>query len=363
VELLVVIAIIGMLIALLLPAVQAAREAARRMTCSNHLKQMALAVHNFHDTRQGLPPTAIFANWPTIFVLLYPYCEQTAAWEIIQAPRSHPTFFAPQTHGTWFLGTDMDDARRTALASIPYMKCPSRRGGVQMQNTLAATAGPRGDYCVPIFKREPLNSPVDWFHDYCVQLTNTAHSRYNISGSHLFRDPFRLPALTFRDGVDSANGNNYHQITNWEPQHTFSRWEDGTSNQIMIGEKFIPSWGLGLGISPAFSWEGSGGSWDSTYISTWSSGGLYGYARFVNALPGWPPIARSPDDPAVPVNTHPHLAAGTNWGSRFPFGSHHPGVCYFALGDGSVRAVSVNVLQETIVNMIDVMDGTPITLP
>ena len=93
VELLVVIAIIGMLIALLLPAVQAAREAARRMTCTNNLKQMALALHTCHDALQMLPPSRYHygANgtsgqnesnsmWGG-HIMLLPYIEQTALYE------------------------------------------------------------------------------------------------------------------------------------------------------------------------------------------------------------------------------------------------------------------------------------------
>ncbi len=81
VELLVVIAIIGILIALLLPAVQAAREAARRSQCSNHLKQLSLGLHNYHDTHGAFPPGALSVNGLSWRVFLLPFIEQKPLYD------------------------------------------------------------------------------------------------------------------------------------------------------------------------------------------------------------------------------------------------------------------------------------------
>jgi len=118
VELLVVIAIIGVMVGLLLPAVQAAREAARRMSCSNNLKQIGLALHNHHDTFNALP-IGVRARWGHTWQWdALPFMEQQALYDIIVKP------IDDSGHAG---GTDARSLAiiRTAQTPVPAFICPS----------------------------------------------------------------------------------------------------------------------------------------------------------------------------------------------------------------------------------------------
>lgn len=131
VELLVVIAIIGILVALLLPAIQAAREAARRSQCSNNMKQLALALHNYHDVHQAFPPAAVTNN-PYQFAgtctntwertsgwswrsLILPQLEQTGIYDSIN--------FRQHVNTAGCAGAN--DWQEAARSVIPTLLCPS----------------------------------------------------------------------------------------------------------------------------------------------------------------------------------------------------------------------------------------------
>jgi len=122
VELLVVIAIIGVMVGLLLPAVQAAREAARRMACSNNLKQIGLALHNYHDSFKMLPAGAAGQAGPggwgvSFYVGILPYVEQQAYYDNINfgvASRgSQETAATPYWRTSRWLGCDVRQIRVT----------------------------------------------------------------------------------------------------------------------------------------------------------------------------------------------------------------------------------------------------------
>ena len=132
VELLVVIAIIGILVALLLPAVQAAREAGRRMSCQNNLKQLGIAAHNHHDTLKVIPHAG--DSWTSFSTpnRIYnattgvPYVkeQQRAGWAFQLAP------FMEQNNAFQGLGqtNNMERTRQAIGLALPSLYCPTRRG-------------------------------------------------------------------------------------------------------------------------------------------------------------------------------------------------------------------------------------------
>lgn len=137
VELLVVTAIIGILIALLLPAVQAARETARRTQCLNNLKQWGLAMHNHHDTRNAFPRGSFSrgttslngADRKTFVTLLWPFIEETTLYERYDFDQP---FWSPSN-------------REVVLATPDMYRCPSDRGGGWKADQFHRT---RGNYLV-----------------------------------------------------------------------------------------------------------------------------------------------------------------------------------------------------------------------
>jgi len=208
VELLVVIAIIGILVGLLLPAVQAAREAARRMQCSNNLKQLGLAVHNYESAYQrlvgGVGPFG--CCWGTWQVGVLPFMEQNNMSSIYQnygGADPRPRY-----------GHALN--RPVASSRIPSLTCPSDTPNAPIGATATLL---------------PITS-----HNYAVNYGNTSFFQTTLNGIQFLGAPFRIyTGSTSDDGPINAT-----QAATWTRVYgkpvKLAEITDGTSNTLMFSE-------------------------------------------------------------------------------------------------------------------------------
>lgn len=191
VELLVVIAIIGVLVALLLPAVQAAREAARRMSCSNNLKQLGIAMHNYHDTLGALPCGWVSTNGAGWSALILPQIEQTNLYTSLDFNATN----------SWSAAGPNRTACETYIAGF---RCPSMAAATKENfNNIAGR--------VPASYRGVASNTAD-----CDDPGGS------VSGRHM--ESANLEGVLFGD-----SGVRFADIT------------DGTTNTFMIGESWHDS--------------------------------------------------------------------------------------------------------------------------
>ncbi|MGL4595423.1 MAG: DUF1559 domain-containing protein [Thermoguttaceae bacterium] len=341
VELLVVIAIIGVLIALLLPAVQAARESARRMQCTNNVKQIGLGIHNFHDTRNGLPPIVPFVSKGSFLAEIYPYIEQQSLYDLLTRPGSLLALPNGINGDGWFANLSSDVQKGF---KVPMYLCPSRRGGesgVIGKDTVANkndSAGPQCDYAAVVTK--PTES---FWANYSFLSTGAGQT----PSDHL--GPLRISIPRFQNNRDGSAWGHHSDMTGWECRDTFAWFSDGASNQIVTGEKFIPTFALN-------SEREFHKRWDGGYLTAYPLHAVFNVGRFVHN--GYSIMAQSPDDSRVVIDKSP----SDYWG-HYGFGSHHPGIATFLIGDGSVRSFSVTTSTTTLFNLARVNDGETVSMP
>ena len=304
VELLVVIAIIGVLVALLLPAVQAAREAARRSQCANNLKQQALGVHNFHDTYQRIPPahciergrnSAIGREEPPggYSPTGYPYAGPFWSWMMHISPYIE-------------MGTLKDKATMHTGNSSSWPWWQDLNGVYKPTGpgpTLLATQ-------TKVFQCPSEGRGTMKLHDSGNGLYAALSSYLGVTGTHQFREaPTVNPSLRGQDGIFYVNS-----------QVRMAQITDGTSNTLMIGERTTSNTLL-------YGWQWAGAGDSPNFGATDVVLGVHERPLTVNTSNSFnffkPGTVRDPSD------VH-----------RYHFWSLHPGGGQWALADGSVRFIS-----------------------
>jgi len=310
VELLVVIAIIGVLIGLLLPAVQAAREAARRMSCSNNIKQICLAMQNYHAVFRQFPPGMRFVQGGsgidavgTCWVSLLPMLEQSAAADSIRADIP------------WYL-----QPKESALIVEPVFLCPS---------DIADTF-----WSYPFVDAQ--NLPVGGRFASCSYGMNLGYS-----DGYAFSPPAMQPRpMTRYTGVFSA-----------QSRTTFAAITDGASNTFAIGEAAsgFPMC-EGIGCTAPITNNPAG---ESHSVHGWLVGGVNpslfhaagfryagGFGSTVEPI-NKSPVTDSYFDLGDMYNDTPSWQGGPHWVPNFR--SFHVGGASFGFCDGSVHFITESI--------------------
>src|SRR5262245_28952830 len=306
IELLVVIAIIAILIGLLLPAVQKVREAASRMSCTNNLKQIGIAMHNYHDTNGALPPDRIALSWPTWAVLILPYLEQDNVYKLWNVQKRYYEQNGP-----------VDSANDPCPYNIKTYFCPSRRS----VPTTPSAAMPKAADLAPGGVARPGG-----MSDYA-----------NCGGTNGSNGPL-VEASAWVSSPANLNLNSLSPIPplgtlclSFRSMTNFASITDGLSNTLLVGEKYIFPADLG-GSGTDGSVYSSGNGQENTFRRFVGNNGA--------STPVLRPLVRGKADPGRDAN-------GRLWADK-AFGSWHSGVCQFVFCDGSVKSLPVNIDINTL---------------
>jgi type II secretory pathway pseudopilin PulG len=331
--LLVVIAIIGVLIGLLLPAVQKVREAANRVSCANNLKQMALAVHNHESTYRKMPTAgeANNYNWNRTMVggapaagapqswgwayQILPFMEQDNLWNYFEPNSTDPTQSTFQ--GDYFV-----------LNNIPKSyNCPSRRSKISNQDPYPWNGAP-----VLVNSIDYAGNGGSYAFGYDPKATDGTTLNGVFQGvNHVVNTSGAQPILTTQivDGTALK----------------FADIKDGLSNTMLFGEK---------AVNKLTADNNNDGTWgdDEGYVFgvAWDT---IRYGQGATSLNTFAPIPYSdawgnPDNP-VPDQACPATFSGGGYPPDFPgwpnyrWGSAHVGAMNIALCDGSVRTMNYNI--------------------
>ena len=316
VELLVVIAIIGILVALLLPAVQAAREAARRMQCKNHLKQIGLAWHTHHEAQSHFPTNGWGWLWlgdaDRGFGL-----DQPGGWPYNALPFMEESNLHDIGAGTQ--GTVKAAAGVQIMESaIQAFYCPSRRPAIPY---------PYGTGTPP--------------HNVSGNITVAAMIDYGASGGDTTEDPLPEGPESFDEGDDPAyewEDASFHTgVLVYRSKIRVAKITDGTANTYMVAEKYLNA-----------DWYLTGESWAD------DSGAYLGHdwdiARW--AFPG-DPVG---EGTYAPRQDQPGLSAPEIFGSAHPSGFHA------VFCDGSVHVISYGIEVLVHAQLGNRQDGIPVNL-